>query len=223
MRSGYIVAGAGTDIGKTHISCGLLRLWREQGLSCAALKPVLSGVEDGAPNDATRLIEALGQEPTPEAVAVMSPWRFSAPLAPPAAAALEGRALDFEAVVRVCQSALANGDAERVLIETAGGVMSPLTERHTMLDLIERLGAPVIFVAGSYLGAVSHTLTGLAALGSRKCEIAALVISESEQTAGELMELPVMLRRQGATAPIAVVRRGAGAQNAEDLSRLDLA
>ncbi|MDX2275939.1 MAG: dethiobiotin synthase [Hyphomonadaceae bacterium] len=237
MTRAYIVAGAGTDIGKTHISCALLRLWREQGLRCAALKPVLSGIEDDwtaglqarsasedarsvTPNDATRLLVALGETPTPEAVARVAPWRFRAPLAPPAAAALEGQSLDFEAIVRACETARDNPEADRVLIETAGGVMSPLTEQHTMLDLIERIGAPVIFIAGSYLGGISHALTGLVAL--RNCQVAAVIISESEQSAGKLEELPATLARHGVRAPMALARRGAEAEVMEDLRALDL-
>lgn len=220
MSQGHIVAGVGTDIGKTHISCALLRLWRAQGLACGALKPVLSGVEDGAPNDATRLLEALGQEPTTDAVARIAPWRFKAPLAPPAAAAIEGQSLVFEDIVAACRAALRT-DA-RVLIETAGGVMSPLTEQHTMLDLIEALGLPTLLVTGSYLGSISHTLTALAALRACRASVAAIIISESEVTAGRLAELPTTLTRHGAGAPIVVVRRGDEAQAVEDLSALAL-
>lgn len=223
MSQGYIVAGAGTDIGKTHISCALLRLWRSQGLRCAAFKPVLSGIEDGVPNDATRLLEALGEAPTADAVARIAPWRFKAPLAPPAAAALENKALEFDAIVAACGVALADPRAERVLIETAGGVMSPLTLQHTMLDLIAALRQPVVFVAGSYLGAISHTLTALVALREQGAEIAAIIVSESEQTAGDLSDLPATLTRHGASAPICVVRRGEEARAMDDLRGLDLA
>jgi dethiobiotin synthetase len=215
VTRGYVVAGVGTDIGKTHIACALLKLWRSQGKACAALKPVLSGVEDGAPNDAMRLIEALGQTPTPSAIAAMSPWRFKAPLAPPAAAALEGQTLRLDAIVAACESSLAKPCAPRVLIETAGGVMSPLTDKHTMLDLIERLAQPVIFIAGSYLGAISHALTGLTALQVRRCRLEAVIVSESEHSVGNLAELPATLRRHGVTAPIAIAPRGA------DLAALD--
>lgn len=222
MTRGYIVAGIGTDIGKTHVSCALLRLWRAQGKACAALKPVLSGIEDGAPNDATRLLEALGETPNPAAIARIAPWRFKAPLAPPAAAALEGKSLDLDDIVRACTDALAQPAAPHILIETAGGVMSPLTNEHTMLDLIERVRQPVILVAASYLGAISHTLTALAALDARKADVAAIIISESETTAGDLAELPATLARHGARAPIAIVRRGPEAGAMDDLRQLPL-
>jgi len=51
-----------------------------------------------------------------------------------------------------------------VLAESAGGIMTPLDDRHTMLDVMERLRWPVILVAGSYLGAISHTLSALEVL-----------------------------------------------------------
>jgi dethiobiotin synthetase len=222
VRRGYVIAGVGTDIGKTHIACALLRLWRSDGKACAALKPVLSGVEEGAPNDATRLLEALGQTPSPSAIAAMSPWRFKAPLAPPAAAALEGKTLAFEEIAAACETALAQVCAPLILIETAGGVMSPLTERHTMLDLIAHLRQPVIFITGSYLGAISHTLTGLAALKARRCEVAAVIVSESEETAGKLNDLPQTLHAHGVAMPVLVVRRGVETSVAQELRALAL-
>jgi dethiobiotin synthetase len=71
-----------------------------------------------------------------------------------------------------------------LLIEGAGGVMAPLTGTETCLDLIEALRAPVLFVGGTYLGAVSHALTGLEALRARGVSVAALIVSESDPSAG---------------------------------------
>ena len=48
-----------------------------------------------------------------------------------------------------------------MIIEGAGGVMTPIDNAHTNLDLIVLLGHPVILVTGTYLGAISHTLTAL--------------------------------------------------------------
>ena len=66
-----------------------------------------------------------------------------------------------------------------LVIEGAGGVMSPIAEDATNLDLFAELGLEVILVTGSYLGAVSHTLTAIAALQVRGVAVAAIVVSES--------------------------------------------
>jgi dethiobiotin synthetase len=206
----YVVAGAGTDIGKTYVSCALLRRWRAEGRTCAPLKPVLSGYDEANlfDSDAAHLLAANGETPSREAIAAISPWRFAAPLAPPQAAKLEGRELDFAAIVEFCRSRIRAAPSHTThLIETAGGVMSPLTHDHTMLDLIAELGAPVIFVTGDYLGAVSHTLTALEALRARNQSVALLIINESTNGVG-LAQTGQMIAPYHPTLGVACLARG---------------
>ncbi len=114
----------------------------------------------------------------PETLDRVSPWRFAAPLSPDMAAAREGKAIDFEALVRVCREGIAEADGT-LFIEGVGGVMVPLDGRHTVLDWMAELDLPLIVVTGSYLGTISHTLTALEVLARRKLRVAALVVNES--------------------------------------------
>ncbi len=172
------VTGTGTDIGKTHVSCALIRALKARGAAVDAFKPVVSGFDprDAAGSDPARLAAALGD---PGAVFRIAPRRYRAPLAPNIAARLEGQvlALDdmiIDAVARAVE--LRDG---LLLVEGAGGVMSPLTDGETNLDMITALGAPALLVAGSYLGTISHVLTALVALRAAGAEVAAVVMSES--------------------------------------------
>nr|WP_232792903.1 dethiobiotin synthase [Caulobacter hibisci] len=171
------VAGTGTDIGKTHVACALIRALKARGVAVDAFKPVVSGFDPEAPaaSDPARLAEALGD---PAALPRISPRRYRAPLAPNLAARLEGDTLALEDLAADCRAALA-GDHELMLVEGAGGVMSPLTDEATNLDLIAALDLPVLLIAGSYLGTISHVLTALVALRARNVAIAAIVMSES--------------------------------------------
>jgi dethiobiotin synthetase len=173
MIPALFIAGTGTDIGKTFVACGLLRARRG---TVRALKPVASGFDPDRAweSDAGRLLAALGESPTPAAIARISPWRFAAPLSPDQAAAREGRAIDFDALLSFCRGELAAGP---LLVEGVGGVMVPLTASATTLDWMEQLGWPVLLVAGAYLGTLSHTLTALDALGRRGLRVAALVVN----------------------------------------------
>jgi dethiobiotin synthetase len=184
--SAFFVTGAGTEIGKTYVSCALLRAWSESGVACDAFKPVVSGFDraDAAQSDSGLLLGALGEAVSDENIARISPWRFAAPLAPPLAAKAEGAALDFAAIERACRARIEVRGDRVLLIEGAGGVMAPLTDDRTGLDLIAALNMPAVFVAGSYLGAVSHALTGLAVLDARTIKVAAVVVSESAVSAG---------------------------------------
>ncbi len=158
------------------------------------------------------LLEALGRLPTLENLGRISPWRFSAPLSPDMAAAVEGRVLDMAATQAFCETA-ALAAKDILLIEGAGGVMTPLNARKTQLDLIAALGLPLIFVGGSYLGAISHALTALDALQSRGLEVRATVISE---TAGSTVDLGATCSslEHFTAAPVLALRRGAVNENA---------
>ncbi len=178
MTLAVFVAGSHTDIGKTHVACALLRAARARGLSVDALKPVVSGFDaaDWSDSDPGRLLAALGIEPSNAALAAMSPWIFAAPLAPPMAAALEGRTLTTSEVADFCIGP--RSDADLFLVEGVGGLMSPLTCDGTGLDLMLAVGLPAILVGGSYLGAISHTLTALEVCRARGLHVAAIVVSQ---------------------------------------------
>jgi dethiobiotin synthetase len=177
------VAGAGTDIGKTHVACALVRGRRSLGRSVLALKPVASGVGPVdeaafAESDTARLLAAQGLAATPAEVDGCSPWRFAAPLSPDMAAQAEGRRLLLPEVVDWCRRRIAGVEAD-VLIEGVGGVMSPATEDALNLDWAAALDCPVLLVGGTYLGAISHVLTALEVVRARGLPLAGLVLNEA--------------------------------------------
>ena len=186
------VTGTGTDVGKTFLCAALIRHWRAAGHTVAAFKPVVSGFNPATPetSDPGVLLTALGR---PTEIETISPWRFAAPLSPDMAAAREGRALDFNAIVEFSRRAAASAD--RVLIEGVGGVMVPLDDRHTVLDWVSALRLPLLLVAGSYLGTISHTLTALRVLAQRNLIIAAIAVSESATPGAPLDETIATIAR----------------------------
>jgi dethiobiotin synthetase len=172
------VAGAHTDIGKTHVACALLVEARARGMTVAAFKPVMSGFDPDRPedSDAGRLLAAMDR-PLSELNQV-SPWRFAAPVAPPLAAQLEGVRLQRAALFHATADWLGAQHAQLVLIEGAGGIMSPLADDGLNVDLVTDLELPVVLVGGRYLGAISHTLTALEVLAARGLDVRAVVVSE---------------------------------------------
>ncbi len=190
------VTGTGTDIGKTFVTAGLIRQLRRSGRNVEALKPVASGFDPAHPeaSDAAAILAALGRPVTAQEIARISPWRFLAPLAPDQAAEREGRSIDFAGLVEFSRAAIATrGDV--LLIEGVGGVMVPLDAEHTILDWMAELRAPVLLVAGSYLGTISHTLTALQALAGRALAIGAVVVSETARSTVPLAETVTSIAR----------------------------
>lgn len=179
----FFVTASGTGVGKTLVTASICHQLRAGGRTVRALKPVISGYAAGThdESDTAVLLDSLGLDHTADAVARMSPFRFEAPLSPDMAAAREGKRIDFDALIAFCRDAAA-GAEDVLLIEGVGGVMVPLTETKTVLDWVMAIGAPAILVVGSYLGTISHTLTAVEALRSRGADLAAVVISESEES-----------------------------------------
>jgi dethiobiotin synthetase len=193
--SAYFITATGTDIGKTFVTCGLLRHLRGAGRSAGAIKPVVSGFDMARSEDSDcgMLLRELGEAVTPEAVDRLSPWRFSAPLSPDMAAAREGRELDFEALVSFCRAAIAKHDF--LFIEGVGGVMVPLDARHTVLDWMAELELPAVVVTGSYLGTLSHTLTALGAMERAGIKVKALIVNDTGDGAVPLSDTAATLHR----------------------------
>ena len=189
------VTSTGTDIGKTFVTAGLIRHLRSAGRPVNAIKPVVSGFDPDAAlaSDPGVLLTALGRPVTPEEIERISPWRFKAALAPDVAARREHRAIDFRALVQFSQRGISRDSM--LLIEGVGGVMVPLDGRHTVIDWISALRVPVIVVAGSYLGTISHTLTALHVLAQRNLSTVAVVVNESAASPMPLEETAARIAR----------------------------
>ena len=220
MTAPLFIAGSHTDVGKTHVACALIRAARAEGLSVEALKPIASGFDaaDWSASDPGRLLDALGLEPTPDALDRITPWRFAAPLAPPMAARLEGRDLPLSAVADLCAARLAATRADLFVLEGVGGLMSPLTDDATGLDLMLRLGLPAVLVGGGYLGAISHTLTAIEVLRSRGQALAAVVVSQdADPDAPDFAGTVALVAAYAGGAPVIAAPRAGAADWAKEL------
>lgn len=219
------VTSTGTEIGKTFVAAELVRALRSRGRAVHALKPVITGFdpERAAESDTGRLLDALGQPLTQDAIEAVSPWRFAAPLSPDMAAAREGREIDWNALLAYCRRAIDRARSERdtvTLIEGIGGVMVPLDAKHTVLDWIAELRIPALLVAGSYLGTLSHTLTAAGMLAARDVALAGIVVNESETQPVSPEQTAETLARFLPSVPIAVVPRDGSAHARDCLASL---
>lgn len=179
----FFITSSGTGVGKTHLTTTLCWQLAQAGKKVTALKPVISGFrpEDDS-SDSALILKSLGLSPAPEMMEAISPWRYSAPLAPNMAAEREARpAPALDALVAFCREH-ASLENDFLLVEGVGGVMVPLSHEHTVMDWMVALGWPVILVVGSYLGTISHTLTAIEVLRQRGVSLHALVVSESPQS-----------------------------------------
>ncbi|HXQ58740.1 MAG TPA: dethiobiotin synthase [Acidimicrobiales bacterium] len=156
-----LVAGTGTDVGKTWVSARLLENWRHAGLSVAARKPAQSFAPGSAPTDAEVLASATGEDPSTVCLPARS---YPVPLAPPMAADALGRArptiAQFLGELTWPRPAVDVG-----LVETAGGVRSPQAGDGDVLDMMAAVAPDaVVLVADAGLGTVNVVRLSVAAL-----------------------------------------------------------
>jgi dethiobiotin synthetase len=175
---GLFVTATDTGVGKTEVACGIVRGARARGLDAGAMKPAQSGVTPGEPSDAELLRAAAGGADPPELVC---PWSFAPPLAPAVAARLAGVELSLGGILEAARALAARHAA--LVVEGAGGLLVPLTERETYADLAVALGLPVLLVARAGLGTVNHTALTVEALRARRLAIRGVVLNRAAAAA----------------------------------------
>ena len=178
---GLFITGTDTGVGKTYVAGLIARVLVTAGRSVGVYKPVASGcrIEDGevVADDAVALWEAAG---FPGKLEQVCPQRFLAPLAPHRAAAAEGKHVD----PRLLRDGLEawQGQCDVVLVEGAGGLMSPLSDDDYNADLALDLGFPLVVVAANRLGTINATLQTLitAAAYGDGLPVAGVVLCQTE-------------------------------------------
>ena len=176
----YVVTGTDTGVGKTWITSMLLKRAGSSPASVGVYKPACSGAEyqpDGSARwEDVELLYSAADNRFPRDL--ICPQRFLAPLAPPESAREESTTVD-SGLLR--SGALAFTDhCETLLIEGAGGLMCPLSDDTTVLDLAVELNADVIVVAANRLGVLNHTLLTVAAARTAGCTVSAVILNETE-------------------------------------------
>jgi malonyl-CoA O-methyltransferase len=166
--NGLFVTGTDTGVGKTVVCAALMHRLRRHG-AVRYWKPVQTGVEI---DDDTATVRALGACAAAEIFD--AGVRLPRPVSPHLAARLAGCPIDLAALVA---QARAEDDGRRWIVEGAGGPLVPLDHEYFMIDLMARLGAPILVVARTNLGTINHTLLTLDALRARRLPIAGVVMA----------------------------------------------
>jgi len=175
----YFVAGIGTDIGKTFFVENLCRKLIAKNIPVSAIKPIASGFVDGDKNsDSSRILSALNL--SLDNIESISPWRFAEPLSPHLAAKNQSQEINFLEVVNFCKKNITQAKSQNkiLLIEAAGGLMSPINDHKTFLDLAFELKIPVLLLSANYLGAISHTLCAIEAAKNREIVVEKIIIND---------------------------------------------
>jgi dethiobiotin synthase len=178
MSKGLFITGTDTEVGKTYVAARLLRWLRGQGIDAVPMKPVQTGAEEGYAPDLESCLAAGGLEPTDEERRLMAPCCYGPACSPHLAGRMAGEFPSIERIVGCARALEQHHDC--VLAEGAGGVLVPLDESVTMLDLMRELAYPVLLVARAGLGTVNHSLLSLRALQAAGLRVTGVVFNEVE-------------------------------------------
>jgi dethiobiotin synthetase len=181
---GLFITGTDTGVGKTYVAAMIARRLAADGHNVGVYKPAASGCSrlNGVlvSDDAVAIWNAAGQ---PGEFGRVCPQCFEAPLAPHLAALAEGRRLDAGLLRQGLE--YWRQRSQIILVEGAGGLMSPMGENEYVADLVEEFGFPLVVVARNVLGTINQTLQTL---------ITATVFHKGLPIAGVVLNHPAIAR-----------------------------
>lgn len=165
------MTGTDTEVGKTLVTRAVAAGLVARRQDVVAIKPAESGCRDTDDEDGRLLAAATGQKEPTEALV-----RLKTPVAPPIAADAEGVTLDASAWMKTIRKHAEERDV--VLVEGAGGLLSPVTWDVTLLDMAGELEAEVIVVVANRLGCINHAAMTVACARHRGLVVRAMVLSD---------------------------------------------
>jgi dethiobiotin synthetase len=163
MSARFVIAGTDTGVGKTIVSAALV-----DALGANYWKPVQAGLDEET--DSHCVARLSGAAPSR---IIAEAYRLRTPVSPHYAARLDGVAIDVAALTPP------ESDAP-LIIETAGGVLTPLTETKLTADVLARWGVPVLLVGRTSLGAINHALLSIEALRRRNAPLHGMIFCGDE-------------------------------------------
>jgi dethiobiotin synthetase len=158
----FFVTGTDTGVGKT-LACALLA----RGLGHHYWKPVQSGSLDGLDSTMVQKMAGLKQN-----LIVPENYVLKQPLSPHLAAEIDGISIDIN-LIHLARK------PEFLIIEGAGGVMTPLNENSLILDLIKKLAVPVLIISLNRLGTINHTLLTIDTLFKADLDIMGVILNRA--------------------------------------------
>ena len=176
----FIICGTDTDIGKTLISSFFVR-----GLNSFYWKPIQSGIESETDSQTIEKLTKINKEKI-----INEAYIFTQPLSPHWAAEIDKQTINFN----MLKLPKISGS---LILETAGGLMVPITRNFLQIDQIKKWELPVILVCKSSLGTLNHTLLSIEALKKRNINIVGIVVNgekhlDNPKTIFEFSGIPII-------------------------------
>jgi len=173
------IAGSDTDVGKTILTTSLVAYWQkyQKNKSLGLMKLMQTGSGD------RELYNRLFSDD--RSVEIVTPLSFPEPLAPPIAAFKAGENIDLGKVWQAFQGLLERQDF--TILETIGGLGSPVTNELTVADLVAQWRLNLVLVVPIKLGAISQAVANVALARQSGIDLKGIVLSSIRPLSGEEM------------------------------------
>jgi dethiobiotin synthetase len=182
-----LIAGTDTDVGKTFVTISLAAYWQQHRLSAnstisnnflSIFKLIQTGVGD------LELYNRLFADS--ELIKVVAPLCFSTPVAPPIAAAKEGKMIELGKIWLAFSSL--QRESNFTLMESLGGLGSPVTRELTVADIAADWRLPTVLVVPVKLGAIANAVANVALARSLKVDLKGIILNCTQPEAEEKIE-----------------------------------
>ena len=176
MQANLYITGTDTDIGKTWVAVKLIQALKQRGDTVQGMKPVASGCDDNGFNDDAVQLQQVSTTPA-TTYQLVNPFAFKEAIAPEYAARNESREVTLDGIVQAHRQLT----AESIVIEGAGGWLSPINASLDQADIAKALNAEVILVVGMRLGCVHQARAAAQAIAQSGVKLKAWIANETEQ------------------------------------------
>lgn len=181
---GVFITGTDTGIGKTLITAMCCHSLRQSGIDALPMKPVQTGGKSKLGRlrspDIDEVLRLANISINTKSSRLLNPYCYATAVSPHLAAKKSRRPIKIDYILENYKQLKTT--CEYVVVEGAGGILSPLTTTLSMGELARRMQLPVILVARPGLGTINHTLLTLRELGRIKCRVAGIVFNSSEHS-----------------------------------------
>jgi len=205
-RPGLFITATDTGVGKTVVTAAIAAACRAAGRRVGVCKPIATGCRldrEGLVSPDAEALAHFADAPAP--LHVINPIRYHPPISPNVAAEQDDRPIDFGQIADALDRIADQSDL--VLVEGIGGIMVPLDEKRTVLDLARAIGYPVLVVTRPDLGTLNHTALTCRAIIDAGLRLAGLVINryDPESTDPAVADNPRLLAGQNNTQVLATI------------------
>ena len=184
---GLFITGTDTGVGKTLVAGAIASHFRRQGRRVGVLKPCATGCvrrREGLVSEDAEFLAFCADARRP--LDIICPQRYAEPLAPSVAARRAGQPLDWESIQRSLD--MIGSASDVIVVEGVGGIMVPMDDCHTVLDVARWLNLRPVVVARPALGTINHTLLTVNALRDAGLSVAGVVINRYPAESADVAE-----------------------------------